>query len=73
MNDFTKEELETIRDDIKHEMSISALANHDFNRNMLNKVERMIDNYCEHKETVNIGGWVSKCVKCGTKFGDETQ
>ena len=68
MNDFTKEELETIRDDIKHEMSISALANHDFNRNMLNKVERMIDNYCEHVSDGLI--YTSnppklKCKKCG--------
>jgi hypothetical protein len=33
----------------------------------------MIDNYCEHEITENIGGWVYKCKKCGLKFGDETQ
>jgi hypothetical protein len=33
----------------------------------------MIDNYCEHKEKVVIYGWVSECIKCGMKFGDETQ
>ena len=38
-----------------------------------NKIKSMIDNYCAHETTENIGGWVQKCIKCGKKFGDETQ
>lgn len=65
MNDFTKEELEKLR---------SAITNYDYCDDKLHdKLQSLIDNYCEHQETENIGGWVWKCVKCGMKFGDETQ
>ncbi len=74
MNDFTKEELQMISMDLtttvlkhgKENCSDEYLA-------MLKKVDRMIDNYCDCEVTECIGGWVYKCVKCGKKFGDETQ
>ncbi len=58
------ETLEWIVEDFREPDSTYALKD---------KIQSMIDNYCEHAETENIGGWVSKCVKCGMKFGDETQ
>lgn len=66
MNDFTKEELVYLLKCADPQYGIHF-------ESVCEKLHAIIDNYCEHKETVNIGGWVSKCVKCGTKFGDETQ
>lgn len=68
MSDFTKEELYEIREEFIPDIDAS-----DFYNNLCNKIQALIDNYCEHKETVCIGGWVRKCTKCGMKFGDETQ
>ncbi len=39
---FTIEELEWILEDIKFDMSTNSLANHDFNINLVAKLERMI-------------------------------
>ncbi len=64
MNDFTKEELIYLRD---------AIFISEKPPELYRKVQSMIDNYCDCEETVCIGGWVYKCVKCGMKFGDETQ
>ena len=49
MIDFTKEELEMIRDDLDHEMNTYRMADNDFNRKLRAKTQRMIDNYCEHE------------------------
>lgn len=70
MNDFTKEELICIRDNLvvpetHSEKSMILSAYH--------KLIEMIVNYCEHQETVVTGGWTYQCIKCGMKFGDETQ
>ena len=70
MNDFTKEELLEIYGLLAHHYWDPEKC---FNPKLLPKLESMIDNYCEHLETMNIGGWVARCVKCGMKFGDETQ
>lgn len=64
MNDFTKDELVIMYVGVPPVPATLELKN---------KIQSMIENYCEHEETENIGGWVSKCVKCGMKFGDETQ
>ena len=64
MSDFTKEELGII---------YCNLAINPKTKDILIKLQSMFNNYCEHKETENIGGWVWKCVKCGMQFGDETQ
>jgi len=71
MNDFTKEELEEL-------LRGYQLHQHDNRYNwplldLCKKLQSLIDNYCQNKEIVCIGGWVQKCVKCGMKFGDETQ
>ena len=59
MNDFTKDELEQIRDDLEFEMSMYRMANNQFNINLLNKTQRMIDNY--DADVIKV--W--HCEKCG--------
>lgn len=66
MNDFTKEELIYL-------LKCADPAQGVHFESVCEKLQSMIDNYCEHTETVCIGGWVQKCVKCGMRFGDETQ
>ncbi len=44
----------------------------DFTKDELQELKWMIDNYCDHKER-EIYEWVSKCIQCGMKWGDETQ
>jgi hypothetical protein len=62
MNDFTKEELGIIL------YSVDAVAFHeDEDRNdLFNKIQSMIDNYCEHEWQMNNQ---LKCNKCGVKVG----
>lgn len=71
MNDFTKEELEKICQFFNN--AIEDFHEPDSTYALRDKIQSMIYNYCEHENTENIGGWVSRCVKCGMKFGDETQ
>lgn len=56
MNDFTNRELELIN---------YILKRHDFReRELINKLKSMIDNYCDHKET-NWDDGINYCNKCG--------
>lgn len=71
MNDFTKEELQHIA--LLFKFTEVAYPDYKLNEDLWFKVDTMIENHCEHKETEVIGGWVSRCVNCGMKFGDETQ
>ena len=72
MNDFTKEELDLLMRSMESWLD-SYYEHPEYEGHLLqNKIQSMIDNYCEHEER-EIMGWVSKCVKCGVKFGDETQ
>lgn len=68
MNDFTKDELKKILDSLENDFSCAWVGDE-----VISKIQSLIDNYCEHEYTENIGGWVSKCLKCSMKFGDETQ
>ena len=70
MDDFTKKELIALEDAMEKRLIDHPTQNGE--SPLLKKIQFMIDNYCEHKETVCIGGFVQKCVKCGIKFGDET-
>jgi len=72
MNDFTIYELKSLLWAIDYVRDRTNNCG-DTMHAMKTKIKEMIDNYCEHLETVCIGGWVQKCVKCGMKFGDETQ
>lgn len=74
MNDFTKEELEDLRNCVAN---YASQSDHNFGDCcypvLLKKVGAMIENYCEHaeKETVIAfhGGTVyeNRCKKCGSK------
>ena len=61
MNDFTKEELEYIM----HLWHVCNSYHSSPSQNFKNKLQSMIDNYCEHDP---VGDWhvcVDKCSKCG--------
>ncbi len=55
MNDFTKEELETIYASVDI-ISVELDEFHE-NERLLNKIQSMIDNYCEHD-------WENICCQC---------
>ena len=67
MNDFTKEELESISDSLDSEMSTFRRADNEFMRGLHLKVQSMIDNYCEHEWALVLSadeGRFIKCQKC---------
>jgi Txe/YoeB family toxin of Txe-Axe toxin-antitoxin module len=53
MNNFTKKELEAIK--------YWCRENHD----LVDKIQSMIDNYCEHLMGINIENGKKECMKCG--------
>lgn len=57
MNDFTKEELETIENRLQRTQLIS-------NDPLVNKVQSMIDNYCEHEKTEWVRDAMLVCENC---------
>lgn len=74
MNDFTKDELNDLLYCINISCKQGVIVPSDKDCYYLyEKLIPMIDNYCEHDSKENIGGFCWKCVKCGMKFGDETQ
>lgn len=75
MNDFTKEDLKIIIAwgiDRVEAVGIKEFIDEGSHPVYL-KVDKLIENYCEHEHQDNIAGWVYKCAKCGMKFGDESQ
>lgn len=77
MNDFTKEELEMIRYSF-HETIVRndpwgnpcLLSMH---RTLKDKIQSMIDNYCEHSwSAVGIHPWLH-CYKCKGNFNYDNQ
>jgi hypothetical protein len=65
MNDFTKDELEIIHEDLCYkDMECFYLPKgHD---ELIKKIQSMIDNYCEHDEGFTQDSMmVSICNKCG--------
>lgn len=61
MNDFTKDELETLLHGLKH-------ANiHDWE--IGKKIQSMIDNYCDHISLFSMDD-MKHCCKCGEWFND---
>lgn len=61
MNDFTKEELENIYSCVS-DLSHGALCDED--QELLDKIQSMIDNYCEHKPIKEAYVYVEVCEKC---------
>ena len=54
MNDFTKEELQTINEECHRWHGVYGTES---NKKLLNKIQSMIDNYCEHD-------WENICCQC---------
>ncbi len=68
MNDFTKEELETLKIGLGHVEDRSA-ENEDTLRK---KIQSLIDNYCEHQSLDYVGDVSGyDCKKCGKRFDYE--
>ena len=70
MNDFTKEELETIANwgEVYTEFGNSWVDKTD--RPLINKILSMIDNYCEHKKYIENRMAALVCAKCGKPYDD---
>jgi len=62
MNDFTKEELKELLDCIHWKINEGQEEN--LTTAVDKKIQSMIDNYCEHEETVQDSAMVD-CCKCG--------
>lgn len=67
MNDFTKEELESIITTIKSLRVYTEIENWD--EDLLEKIQSMIDNYCEHENDIRfnaypVDGSIKMCTKC---------
>ena len=73
MNDFTKEELESIKNAMGC-LNINKILKGKVPTDveLINKIQSMIDNYCEHTESKTIvnydNDFVSVCVKCGVQL-----
>lgn len=70
MNDFTKEELKELRASISATEINNSGAYGDKNtyesaKKLYNKIQSMIDNYCEHDPERDFHVCVDKCKKCG--------
>ena len=67
MNDFTKEELKLIARALVALYSDPKVSLNNPEMDLVNKVEDMIDNYCEHKEKC-VSGNTLFCEDCGRKW-----
>lgn len=68
MNEFTKEELQEIVDmanDINNGSQAHGLELH---FELRDKIQSMIDNYCEHEKVVPNYDCKTQCDKCGRIF-----
>lgn len=61
MNDFTKDELQEIARCTKYMIKGGTTPFSVFTLKVHRKLLSMIDNYCEHSETVGYYEWTSKC------------
>ncbi len=64
MNDFTKEELKQLMNGVWCTSKVHQIA---INKILYDKLNSMIDNYCEHL-FINIGESHKPCIKCGMEF-----
>jgi len=67
MNDFTKEELQYIRDYIFREAASIRYDNHE---RLKEKIQSMIDKYCEHEFQIKSLNphFLMMCEKCNKTF-----
>lgn len=70
MNDFTKEELEGILEGLSWWLEgDDALCS----ERLINKIQSLIDDYCEHKWHSNPYNYVLHCQKCGKTTPSDNQ
>lgn len=76
MNDFTKEELEELLISLScrfsRQLGYESKEHLLFTHNLENKIQSMIDNYCEHEWAFYFSsdGSDVKCMKCEKKLDD---
>ena len=73
MNDFTKEELNIIADALALLIGRCSIMNNlkDVVLHLSERIESMIDNYCEHEWKLTFSGSIIKgiyCQKCAIKL-----
>jgi hypothetical protein len=75
MNDFTKEELESMLSTIENVRIYTEIENWD--EELAIKIQTMLDNYCEHEDFEDVPVECERygcdntfccCKKCGAKF-----
>lgn len=73
MIEFTKEELELIRSDIDRDMTNNRFGDKEFYKKLRDKIQYMIDNYCEHETLVtnNPPGHGNDWINKYKKYEDE--
>lgn len=67
MNEFTKEELQYLLEMIDSIRIVNRSINDD---ELQEKIQSMIDNYCEHEPHGDFHVCVDKCKKCGVIIND---
>ncbi len=71
MNDFTKEELERIIEGISLWLDGDDAL---YSQQLINKIQSMIDNYCEHEWHTNSFDFILYCSQCGiTKISNKQE
>lgn len=65
MNDFTKDELQDILYFVNRYHEISEFYKP---REIIDKLESMIANYCEHKNVYEDSNWFVGCLDCDRKL-----
>ena len=65
MNNFTKEELEDI---LEWATKCLLRLGGSGNPELMDRIESMIDNYCEHKNQFTDSNYFSGCADCGKKW-----
>jgi hypothetical protein len=64
MNDFTKEELKDILETFHSYFEATDNAPYDYEQELIDKIQDMIDNYCEHDFEYKDIGKAKLCIKC---------
>ena len=66
MNEFTKEELKYIRDTMVN--IVEVYPDTELPYSIRDKIQRMIDNYCDHKGLIDEHMDYCRCRQCGEKW-----
>lgn len=70
MADFNKEELNILANCIVHSLSDPKTVITDKMESLVNKIESMLDNYCEHENLKDVGKEHKVCRGCGAEIYD---